>query len=107
MSSRDAAELYRALPAPALWVANLIGQRGLSPAQGQPPIRYEAIRHGLRRVETFASERSASVHLPSIGCGLAGSKWDAIEPLIIESCASDECRSLFTTLPNGMTRGTR
>lgn len=69
---------------PALWVANLIGQRGLRPAQGRPPIRYEAIQQGLRRVAAFASEHSASVHMPRIGCGLAGGKWGAIEPLIIE-----------------------
>lgn len=69
---------------PTLWVANLIGQQGLRPVQGRPPIRYDAIRQGLRRVATFASEHSASIHMPRIGCGLAGGKWDAIEPLIVE-----------------------
>jgi hypothetical protein len=27
-------------------------------------------------------ELGASVHMPRIGCGLAGSKWTRIEPLI-------------------------
>jgi hypothetical protein len=27
-------------------------------------------------------ELNASVHLPRIGCGLAGGKWEKIEPLI-------------------------
>ena len=65
-----------------LWVANVIGQQGLRPSGGVPPIRYEAIRAGLRRVAVFAAEHEASVHMPRIGCGLAGGKWEEIEPLI-------------------------
>ena len=30
-----------------------------------------------------ASELGASVHMPRIGCGLAGGKWENIEPLIL------------------------
>jgi O-acetyl-ADP-ribose deacetylase (regulator of RNase III) len=67
---------------PALWVANMIGQEGMGVKQGRPPIRYEAIEEGLRRVAAFASERGASVHMPRIGCGLAGGKWEVIEPII-------------------------
>src|SRR5215472_17179074 len=37
-----------------LWVANLIGQRDIHPTDGVPPIRYEAVRQGLRRVAADA-----------------------------------------------------
>lgn len=70
---------------PSLWVANLIGQRGIRRSGGKPQVRYEAIRDGLGRVATFAVEHEASVHMPRIGCGLAGGSWDEIEPLIIDT----------------------
>ena len=68
-------------------VANLIGQRGLSPSPetGEPPVRYAAIETGLGRVAAFASARSASVHMPRIGCGLAGGSWDRIEPILLRT----------------------
>lgn len=67
---------------PALWVANLVGQHGLRPVKGVPPVRYEAIERGLIDVAAFAEEHGASVHMPRIGCGLAGGTWDRIEPLL-------------------------
>lgn len=63
---------------PELWVANLIGQRGLRAEAGVPPIRYEAVRAGLRTVADYAADHAASVHLPRIGAGLAGGKWEEI-----------------------------
>lgn len=72
---------------PEITVANLIGQRGLKIENGTPPIRYDAIRQGLRKVTEFALTRSASVHMPRIGCGLAGGRWEEVEPIIIEEVA--------------------
>jgi O-acetyl-ADP-ribose deacetylase (regulator of RNase III) len=63
-------------------VANLVGQQGLITRQRTPPIRYDAIREGLSRVAQFAGATSASVHMPRIGCGLAGGTWEEIEPII-------------------------
>jgi O-acetyl-ADP-ribose deacetylase (regulator of RNase III) len=68
---------------PTIWVVNLIGQRGTGPSV-VPPIRYDAIRRGLRRVARAAARRNASVHMPRIGCGLAGGSWSVIEPIINE-----------------------
>ncbi len=66
-----------------LWVANLVGQRDIYPApDGTPPVRYDAIEHGLVRVAGEALAREASVHMPRIGSGLAGGRWERIEPLI-------------------------
>src|SRR5437016_861603 len=45
-----------------LLVANLIGQHGMGVRDGVPPVRYEAIREGLRLVATKAKELGASVH---------------------------------------------
>lgn len=67
---------------PATWVANVIGQHGIRRSKAGPPIRYEAIAEGLARVAEKAVELAASVHMPRIGCGLAGGEWGRIEPLI-------------------------
>jgi O-acetyl-ADP-ribose deacetylase (regulator of RNase III) len=57
------------------WIANLIGQRKINKDEnGNPPIRYEAVAEGLEKVAQFATENKASVHMPRIGCGLAGGK---------------------------------
>ncbi len=66
-----------------LWVANLIGQHKIYvDEKDRPPIRYEAVAAGLEKVGHFAVDLQASVHMPRIGCGLAGGTWDKIEPLI-------------------------
>lgn len=66
-----------------LWVTNLIGQHKIRENEnGNAQIRYEAVAQGLEMVAGFASEKRASVHMPRIGCGLAGGSWDKIEPLI-------------------------
>lgn len=65
-----------------LWVANLIGQQGIRAKDGVPPIRYEAIETGLHTVAEFAVTQNATVHMPRIGCGLAGGSWDEVEAII-------------------------
>lgn len=71
-------------------VANMIGQHGIRPLRGVPPIRYGAVETALQTVGKKALRENASVHLPRIGCGLAGGEWSKIEPLIERQiCASD------------------
>ncbi|MFF4018840.1 macro domain-containing protein [Streptomyces sp. NPDC001843] len=67
-----------------VWVANMIGQRGVRTGSKGVPVRYEAIDTALGRLADEAAELGASVHMPRIGCGLAGGKWPRIEPLISE-----------------------
>jgi O-acetyl-ADP-ribose deacetylase (regulator of RNase III) len=65
-----------------LWVANMIAQRGMKQGSGGPPIRYGALAECLEQLGEKAIELEASVHMPRIGCGLAGGKWSEVEPLI-------------------------
>jgi hypothetical protein len=70
-----------------LTVANLIGQHDIArKAQNlaQPPIRYEAIREGLVRVQNEAQWVRTSVHVPRINAGLAAGEWAVIEAMINE-----------------------
>lgn len=70
---------------PEIWIANMIGQQGLREKNGVPPIRYDAVRTGLASVAIKGKELHASVHMPRIGCGLAGGSWSEIEPIIVET----------------------
>jgi O-acetyl-ADP-ribose deacetylase (regulator of RNase III) len=64
-------------------VANMIAQHGMAASnKSGPPIRYEAVEACLKQVAEKARVLKASVHMPRIGCGLAGGKWEKIEPII-------------------------
>ncbi len=84
-------------------VANLIGQRGVGrDAMGQPPIRYNAIQAGLRKVADFCIEHGASVHMPRMGAGLAGGDWALIEGLIArELCRRGVSVTVYDLPPKG------
>ncbi len=69
---------------PYVWVANVVGQRGIRTGVKGVPVRYEAIAEGLTAVAAKAAGLGASVHMPRIGCGLAGGQWSRVEPLIAE-----------------------
>ncbi|MEU9089537.1 macro domain-containing protein [Streptomyces sp. NPDC048428] len=73
---------------PYVWVANTVGQRGMRTGSNGVPVRYEAIDTALTAVADRALELGASVHMPRIGCGLAGGKWSRIEPLIEKRLAA-------------------
>ncbi|MEV7889239.1 macro domain-containing protein [Streptomyces sp. NPDC002817] len=69
---------------PYVWVANMVGQRGIRTGSKGVPVRYEAIDAALEKLAAKATELDASVHMPRIGCGLAGGKWSRVEPLVRE-----------------------
>lgn len=70
---------------PDIVVLNLIGQHGILSANENPhPIRYDAIGKGLCIIRQLFKELhgKASLHMPRMGCGLAGGEWSRIEELI-------------------------
>ena len=74
-----------------LVVANMIAQKGIKSNNNSiPPIRYEALRSCLKTVSYNAPKINASIHMPRIGCGLAGGKWEIIEKIIIEEMIQDK-----------------
>ena len=73
----------------------MIGQRGMKTGRSTgAPIRYEAVEQCLSALAAEAELLNASVHMPRIGCGLAGGKWNKIEPLI-KSMLSDNNIDVF------------
>lgn len=66
-------------------VANMIGQHDIRPDEhGNPPIRYAAIRAALAAVNDHAYRNGCTLHMPRIGCGLAGGNWNEIEKILRE-----------------------
>jgi len=65
-------------------IANMIAQKGTKTGSKGPPIRYQALEKCLENLLIKAKENNSSVHMPRIGCGLAGGKWEIIEPMILD-----------------------
>jgi O-acetyl-ADP-ribose deacetylase (regulator of RNase III) len=76
-------------------VANMIAQHGVVRMRmgfddaDEPPIRYDALRDCLRNVNEVATRSGATLHMPRIGCGLAGGEWSEVEKIIQEVCSVD------------------
>jgi len=71
--------------APNLEVANMIAQRDIRAIGGVPPIRYNALTECLTALAKHATRAAASVHMPRIGCGLAGGVWSEVEAIILST----------------------
>jgi len=63
-------------------VANMVAQRGFQHTAEGPPLRYDALEQCLAELARIAADAGATVHMPRIGCGLAGGEWAMIGPLI-------------------------
>jgi O-acetyl-ADP-ribose deacetylase (regulator of RNase III) len=71
-------------------VANMIGQHGIGyDENGNPPIRYDAIKTCLEKVNNFAMRYNYTIHAPRFGAGLSGGDWFEIEKLIHETIKVD------------------
>ena len=66
-------------------VANIVGQRGIRGPDNPVPVHYGAISIGMRLVAKKARYYEASIHMPRMGCGLAGGSWDQIEAILKET----------------------
>jgi O-acetyl-ADP-ribose deacetylase (regulator of RNase III) len=68
-----------------IFVCNIIGQRGIGIQNGQIPLRYEALEMGFRKIiKTIRNDNhtNATIHMPRIGCGLAGGDWEVVDRII-------------------------
>jgi O-acetyl-ADP-ribose deacetylase (regulator of RNase III) len=72
-------------------VANMIAQQGIRWEGNTPPIRYESLRSCLSKLyaRTSTLNKGFTVHMPRIGCVLAGGKWEEIAKVIEETMTVD------------------
>ncbi|EIS4901214.1 macro domain-containing protein [Listeria innocua] len=71
-------------------ICNMIGQKGTKTGSKGAPIRYEAVESCLEKLSEIAKVQQASIHMPRIGCGLAGGKWGIIEPIIRKTLIAND-----------------
>jgi O-acetyl-ADP-ribose deacetylase (regulator of RNase III) len=64
---------------PDISVVNMIAQHSFRNKNNQPPIRYDALAACLAKVAKISE---ATIHMPRIGCGLAGGKWNEVEKIV-------------------------
>lgn len=64
-----------------LSVVHMVAQAGYGPSR-LPRIRYEALELCLEQLAQIALELGASIHMPRIGTGAAGGRWDVIAEMI-------------------------
>lgn len=67
---------------PRIVVANMIAQAGIGYTDG-PPIRYDALEDCLAQVAAYARTTNLSIHMPRIGCGIGGGRWEEVEPILL------------------------
>ena len=73
-----------------LFIGNMIAQEGIKKVNNIPPIRYDAVKECLDKIAIEADKLNASIHMPRIGCGLAGGKWEEIESIINKTLSSQD-----------------
>jgi len=69
---------------PELLVANMIAQKGTRGTIEGPPIRYDALQQCLQSLAVKAREVNGSIHMPRIGCGLAGGNWGKVSHIVMQ-----------------------
>ncbi len=67
----------------ALYFAPIVAQRGYGKST-TPRISYQALQEALKQLGPRAGELEATLHMPKIGSGAAGGKWDVVREMIEE-----------------------
>lgn len=65
-----------------LAVINMVAQHGVVGKDNPKPIDYDALKVCLAKAGNEISEYNAAVHMPRIGCGLAGGEWEKVEKIV-------------------------
>ncbi len=64
-----------------IFVCNMIAQKGYIGADNPHPIQYDALATCLKKLFILLAD-TTTLHMPRIGCGLAGGKWEKVEEVI-------------------------
>jgi hypothetical protein len=65
-------------------IANMLAQRDFPSRHRACALDYYALRNCLKTVAVRALTIGASVHMPRIGCGIAGGDWQLVSQIIDE-----------------------
>lgn len=65
-----------------IYIANMVAQRGLKGPDYTHPLKYDALDDCLWLLDSHRDDLNATVHMPRIGCGLAGGTWEKVSEII-------------------------
>lgn len=68
----------------SMMVFSMICQHGYGEA-AKPRVRYNALQSCLQELANVARDEDATVHMPRIGCGQAGGRWEIVSELIYDA----------------------
>jgi Zn-dependent peptidase ImmA (M78 family)/O-acetyl-ADP-ribose deacetylase (regulator of RNase III) len=83
-----------------LAVFHMVAQHGYGPSP-KARIRYSALADCLQQLATRAREWNASVHMPRIGCGQAGGRWEVVSELIDSALCRNGIKVYIYDLASG------
>lgn len=91
------------VPCGEIVIYNMVAQEGIRRTAHDPPaIRYGVLKNALHAVASdveYKRSEDFTLHMPRIGCGLAGGRWSKIEPLIRECLVDRGIDTVVYTLP--------
>jgi hypothetical protein len=79
-------------------IASMVAQQGYGPGT-TTRLQYDALRQCLTEISALARRHGADVHLPRIGAGQAGGRWDLIEADISGQLVDNGVAVTIHTLP--------
>lgn len=71
-------------------VCNMIAQKGIRSRTNPVPLDMDSLGSCLSKLATEAELTGSSVHMPKIGCGLAGGDWNEVSTLITQKLVGIE-----------------
>lgn len=80
-------------------VASLVAQAGFGPS-ALPRLSYVSLAQTLEKLADVAAASGATVHMPRIGAGQGGGRWDLIEAAIERTLLAREVPVVIYTLPS-------
>jgi O-acetyl-ADP-ribose deacetylase (regulator of RNase III) len=81
-----------------LGIVTMVAQHGYGPSP-RPRLRYLALRECLEQLAKIATAQEATIHLPRIGAGEAGGRWEVIRELIDDTLCRKGVAVTVYTLP--------
>jgi len=88
----------RSVDGQSLGIASLVAQEGFGP-EARVRVQYDALATALEALHEIASSAGASVHIPRLGAGQAGGRWDRIEELLVAKLVTAGVPVVVHTLP--------
>ena len=86
-------------------LVNMVAQHGVGTSQIR--VSYPALHKCLKMLAEVAKEGMGGpmipVHMPRIGCGLAGGRWEVVEPIIRETLVRAGVEVVVYDLPQAQT----